>query len=210
MKHFLLTCSFIVALAACSPSDSSSESTSTVAHSTSAAASAQAASSSDESILNYKEKLDVARLAMALQKAGLQNGQAKEAEWGRRMAAAKNNADMQAVFAEQLVMYREVENALQPLSMSSAQGKQIHVQMLRGFSGMRQVLEKIQSLNLDTPEGIVQINEMDGAIKNHGQDIMQSMMAMMAMMKANGFEPDAAKEAEFEQKVQELQQKLNQ
>lgn len=217
MKRNLLTATLLLVLAACSQEKamekgSVTPGTTTANVSKTASAVPITTSSSvpetDDGILGYELKLDVARLALALSKTEMKNAQHKEAEWNQRMAQAKNNADVQSVIAEQLALYRQAEETLQPVEMSSEQGKRIHGQMLGGFKGMREVLEKMQALDFDTPEALVQMQELAPRVKQHGHDLLASMQAWMTMMKENGFEPDATKEAEFNQKVQELEKKL--
>ncbi len=204
MKKSLLLLAMLTALSACSQS----ENTTAPAQTATPVAKETSSPSGDAGILNYKEKLDIAKLGLALQQSGLQEGAKKEAEWNQRLNTAQTNADLQGVFAEQLSFYQKGEQALQPLQMESEQGKRVHEQMLRGFSGIREVLQTIQSLNFEKPEDAVKANDLMPKIKQYGMDVMQGMQGFVELMKANGMKPDGTSEAEFKQKVKEFEEKM--
>lgn len=63
--------------------------------------------------------------------------------------------------SEQLAMYRNMEQAISGLEMSSAKGKEIHAKLKSGLPGMIAVLENYQKLDLASPEGMVKANALN-------------------------------------------------
>lgn len=168
------------------------------------------AGQADEDMTGYKEKSDILRLRAALQQTELSNAPQKETEWNRRLTQARNQEDIKVIMGEQLALNREVEAALQPLKMNSEKGRQVHAQMLRGYSGVRQVLEKLINVDMDTPEGSAQVEALNQQLTQHVVDVMESMKAWMAMQEANGWEYDDQAKVQIQQKMEELERKVNQ
>lgn len=222
MKKSLLTLLLLGALSACSqssddakqstPQPSSSSSTAQVAEKSAepSAAKSDKANSDDAGILNYKEKLDIAKIGLALQEAGFHEiaKSNKEAEWNQRLANAKTNEDVQSVLREQLAIYRKGAEHLASKQMDSAQGKAAHEKILGGFQGVQAILEQVVTMDLMSPEGMTKLMEATPKINQHVQDLAQGMQIWMEMMKNNGFNPSQEDEANFKQKLKELEEKV--
>ena len=211
MKHLLISLLCAVALTACSDSENIDQKATKLAEKV---ANKQAHSSSSraelrsENIANYDEKVDVNKIGLALKKAGVDKGQQKEAEWNQRLAAAKTDADVKSVLREQLDMYRQGQQVLSGLEMSSEKGRTIHTHLLNGFTGTVATLEPLQNLDLSSAEGIVVMNETMPKIRQYGMEIVQGMKLWMDLMKANNQPMDAAAEARFQEKMKEVEAKL--
>lgn len=226
MKKSLLTLLLLGVLSACSQSDDTQKPTSPSSSATKVAApsvnssteksaeqpavQSDKANSDDAGILNYKEKLDIAKIGLALQEAGFaeaaNNG--KEAEWNQRLASAKSNEDVQSVLREQLAIYRKGAEYLASKQMDSTQGKAVHEKLLGSIQGAQAVLEKMITIDLASPEGVVQANELMPKVKQHMQDLAQGMQMWVEMMKNNGFSPSEADEAKLREKLKELEEKI--
>lgn len=226
MKKSLLTLLLFGTLSACSQSDEAKKPTPPSSPSSSAAATvaepsanqvtekseekSDKANSDDAGILNYKEKLDIAKIGLALNEAGFSDAAKnnKEAEWNQRLANAKTNEDVQSVLREQLAIYRQGAENLASKQMDSEQGKAVHGKLLGSFQGAQAVLEKMATIDLTSPEGIVQANELMPKVKLHMQDLAQGMQMWVEMMKNNGFSPSEADEAKLKEKLKELEEKI--
>ncbi len=213
MKRLLISLLCTAALAACSDSSEDINQKAEKLAEKAATKQVQASSSSaaelrPENIANYDEKVDVNKIGLALKKAGVDKGQQKEAEWNQRLAAAKTDADVKSVLREQLDMYRQGQQVLSGLEMSSEKGRTIHTHLLNGFAGTVATLEPLQNLDLSSAEGIVVMNETMPKIRQYGMEIVQGMKLWMDLMKANNQPMDAAAEARFQEKMKELEPKL--
>ena len=213
MKRLLISLLCTAALAACSDSSEDINQKAEKLAEKAATKQVQASSSSaaelrPENIANYDEKVDVAKIGLALKKAGVDKGQQKEAEWNQRLAAAKTDADVKSVLKEQLDMYRQGQQVLSGLEMSSEKGRTIHTHLLNGFAGTVATLEPLQNLDLSSAEGIVVMNETMPKIRQYGMEIVQGMKLWMDLMKANNQPMDAAAEARFQEKMKEVEAKL--
>ena len=214
MKRLLISLLCTAALAACS--DSSEDINQKAEKLAEKAASKQVQTSSSpaelrpENIANYDEKVDVNKIGLALKKAGVDKGQQKEAEWNQRLAAAKTDADVKSVLREQLDMYRQGQQVLSGLEMSSEKGRTIHTHLLNGFTGTVATLEPLQNLDLSSAEGVVVMNESMPKIQQYGMEIVQGTKLWVDLMKANNQPMDAAAEARVQDKMKEVEGKLNQ
>lgn len=222
MKKSLLTLLLLGALSACSQSDDTKQATppsSSAAKVAEPSANPSAEKSSeqssksnsdDTSILNYKEKLDIAKIGLALHEAGFAEiaNSGKEAEWNQRLANAKTNEDVQSVLREQLAIYRKGVEHLANKQMDSEQGKAVHEKLLGSFQGAQAVLEQMAVLDLTSPEGMVKANELTPKVKQHMQDLAQGMQMWVEMMKNNGFSPSEADENKLKEKLKELEEKI--
>ena len=210
MKRLLISLFYTAALAACSDSEDINQKAEKLAEKATTKQ-VQASSATElrpENIANYDEKVDVNKIGLALKKAGVDKGQQKEAEWNQRLAAAKTDADVKSVLREQLDMYRQGQQVLSGLEMSSEKGRTIHTHLLNGFAGTVATLEPLQNLDLSSAEGIVVMNESMPKIRQYGMEIVQGMKLWMDLMKANNQPMDAAAEARFQEKMKEVEAKL--
>ncbi|XXQ68685.1 hypothetical protein ACKLNO_02135 [Neisseriaceae bacterium B1] len=203
MKKILLLVGMALALTACQPESqpqtkqpNSSEKDSTLA------------SLLPENIANYAEKYDIAQFVLVAQKTGLAQGEQKASEWNTRLIGAKNNADAQAVFREQLAFYQDIETQLGALEMKSEQGKAMKAKILHGVAGIRGLLEQLQQVDLSKPEGLVIANETVAKFKPFAHDVAQGMQLFMDMMKNNGLNFDATNEAQIQEKLQQMKDLL--
>ena len=105
-------------------------------------------------------------------------------------------------------MYRQGQQVLSGLEMSSEKGRTIHTHLLNGFAGTVATLEPLQNLDLSSAEGIVVMNETMPKIRQYGMEIVQGMKLWMDLMKANNQPMDAAAEARFQEKMKEVEAKL--
>ena len=212
MKHLLISLLCAVALTACSDSENINQKAEKLAEkaATKQVQASAAAEIRPENIANYDEKVDVAKIGLALKKAGVDKGQQKEAEWNQRLAAAKTDADVKSVLKEQLDMYRQGQQVLSGLEMSSEKGRTIHTHLLNGFTGTVATLEPLQNLDLSSAEGVVIMNESMPKIQQYGMEIVQGTKLWVDLMKANNQPMDAAAEARFQEKMKEVEGKLNQ
>ena len=212
MKHLLISLLCAVALTACSDSENINQKAEKLAEkaATKQVQASAAAEIRPENIANYDEKVDVAKIGLALKKAGVDKGQQKEAEWNQRLAAAKTDADVKSVLKEQLDMYRQGQQVLSGLEMSSEKGRTIHTHLLNGFTGTVATLESLQNLDLSSAEGVVVMNESMPKIQQYGMEIVQGTKLWVDLMKANNQPMDAAAEARFQDKMKEVEGKLNQ
>lgn len=160
------------------------------------------------SIANYKEKVDIATLTIALKKSGIAQMQGKEAEWNTRLAQAKSDAEIKMVLQEQLNAYRRANEALAGLKMQSEQGKATYAQLKSGLQGTQDILERLQKVDLTQPQGTVLANELLPQIKQHGRDIVSGTIQLMEMMKTNGFDFNEQYEKAFQEEIKEAQEKL--
>ena len=161
-----------------------------------------------ENIAGYDEKVDIHTIGMALEKAGVAQGQQKESEWNRRLAAAKNDADFKAVLNEQLHFYRQATDALSGLKMNSEKGRRIHEHLSGGFGGVTGMLETLQTIDLTSPEGMVTANAAKSQMQQYALDIAQGMQMWIDMMKENNYDIDKAAEAEFREKMQAVEKNV--
>lgn len=157
-----------------------------------------------ENVANYKEKYDIAQFMLVAAKSGMSEGEEKEREWNARLTSAKSSADVKAIFRDQLAFYQGAETALTGMEMKSEQGKAMKAQLLRGVTGIRQILEQMLAVDFDTPEGVAKVNKLVAALIPHTEDVAQGMQVFMDMRKQNGFS-DAKLEAQFQEKVQQLE-----
>ena len=211
MKRLLISLLCTAALAACSDSSEDINQKAEKLAEKATTKQVQASSATElrpENIANYDEKVDVNKIGLALKKAGVDKGQQKEAEWNQRLAAAKTDADVKSVLREQLDMYRQGQQVLSGLEMSSEKGRTIHTHLLNGFAGTVATLEPLQNLDLSSAEGIVVMNETMPKIRQYGMEIVQGMKLWMDLMKANNQPMDAAAEARFQEKMKEVEAKL--
>ncbi|MCP1659294.1 hypothetical protein [Neisseria perflava] len=161
-----------------------------------------------KNIAHYEEKLDVAKISQALKNAGFEKGEQKEAEWNRRLAAVTTNEEVQAVVRDQLMYYRQAEQELSAINTVSQQGTQVRQKMLNGFSGMCRILEIMQKLDMTSPEGAVQLNELNPKIKEYGTEIMQGLQLFVQLVKESGQSYNKKAEAKMQGKLKELEGKL--
>ena len=212
MKRLLISLLCTAALAACSDSsediNQKAEKLAEKVASKQAQASSSAAELRPENIANYDEKVDIYKIRLALEKAGVDKGLQKEAEWNQRLAVAKTDADVKSVLKEQLYAYRKGEQALSGLEMNSEKGRVIHRHLLNGFAGNATILESLQNLDLNSAEGIVVMNESIPKIQQYGMEIVQGMKLWVELMKANDQPMNAAAEKEIQEKMKEVEAKL--
>lgn len=212
MKRLLISLLCTAALAACS--DSSEDINQKAEKLAEKAASKQVQTSSSpaelrpENIANYDEKVDVNKIGLALKKAGVDKGQQKEAEWNQRLAAAKTDADVKSVLREQLDMYRQGQQVLSGLEMSSEKGRVIHRHLLNGLTGATGLLENALNLDFNSAESGAVMDESALKMRQYGLEIVQGINLWMDLVKANNQPMDAATEAQFQEKMKEIEGKL--
>ncbi len=196
MKKFTwLILSLSITLAACSPSDKQANTQQ----------SPVAASSID---MNQKAKSDVAKIYAAWEQADLQNLENRKTQWHKQLDNAKTNADIKAVFTEQVNFYRNAERILQSLKMESEQGKKVHQQILHGFSGVRGVLEEVEKVNFEQSAGVNKMKALTPKLEQSSLEVMQGMLALIEMMKANGIKPNRDDEALFRQQLNDFKKDM--
>lgn len=211
MKYLYLLLLSVV-LSACSDSQSQREQKvleQTVEKEFAAAAPAQAEAVREdlrpENIPYFNEKVDVRLIGKALEKAGARDWEEKEVVWNSRLAAAKNNAEIQSVVAEQISMYRNAEQALSGLSMRTEKGKEVHDKLYRGFKGGALALAQVHKLDLTTVEGQVQMEQLNPEIQQAVVGVVGGMQLWVELMKESGHKLNAEQEAKFEREVKRLE-----
>lgn len=220
MKKSLFTLAIIAALAACSqekPAETSATTATTTAATTNTAASTATAAPATSSAPVFKEgvgkateKADIVKLGEALKTSGMAGAATKEAEWNQRLANAKSAADVKAVLNEQLAMYQSAENALKPLQLETEKGKAVHTQLVSGLTGMREILQEMTAMDLESPAAQTKMQEITPKMQKQATDIMHAMQNFVGLMKANGLQEGSAAEAQFNQKMGELKEKIDQ
>ena len=210
MKHLLISLLCAVALTACSDSENINQKAEKLAEkaATKQVQASAAAEIRPENIANYDEKVDVAKIGLALKKAGVDKGQQKEAEWNQRLAAAKTDADVKSVLKEQLDMYRQGQQVLSGLEMSSEKGRVIHRHLLNGLTGATGLLENALNLDFNSAESGAVMDESALKMRQYGLEIVQGINLWMDLVKANNQPMDAATEAQFQEKMKEIEGKL--
>ena len=212
MKRLLISLLCSTALAACS--DSSEDINQKAEKLAEKAASKQVQTSSSpaelrpENIANYDEKVDIYKISMALKKAEFDKGQQKEAEWNQRLAAAQTGEDVKSVFKEQLYYYRKGQQVLSGLEMSSEKGRVIHRHLLNGLTGATGLLENALNLDFNSAESGAVMDESALKMRQYGLEIVQGINLWMDLVKANNQPMDAATEAQFQEKMKEIEGKL--
>ena len=210
MKRLLISLLCTAALAACSSSGNINQKSVKLADQE-MAKQGQLSSSVElypENVANYDEKVDAHKIDLALNKTVVGKGQQKRAEWDQRFAAAKTDADFKSILKDQLYHYRQVQQALSSLEMSSEKGRVIHSHLTKGFSGAIRILESLHNVDLTSSEGITVENEVMPQLQQYMQEIMQGMKLWMDLQKANNQPMDAAAEARFQEKMKEMEAKL--
>ena len=211
MKYLLISLLCAVALTACSDSENIDQKAAKLAEKV---ANKQAHSSSSraelrsENIANYDEKVDIYKISLALKKAEFDKGQQKEAEWNQRLAAAQTGEDVKSVFKEQLYYYRKGQQVLSGLEMSSEKGRAIHRHLLNGLTGATGLLENALNLDFNSAESGAVMDESALKMRQYGLEIVQGINLWMDLVKANNQPMDAATEAQFQEKMKEIEGKL--
>ena len=123
----------------------------------------------------------------------------------RLKTASQPRADIRAVVADQLRHYRSGAEALAGLEMRSEQGREVHRNIKAGFDGMAGILQSLQTLDLDSAEGLVRMDEMSPQIIGYANQMMQGMQGWMDMMKKY-HHVDKAAEEKFKRKMREIQE----
>lgn len=209
MKKTLFTLAMMGALAACSQEKSTTEPVASAASSAPAASVAGGQPVIVAGMGTEQEKNDIEAVAKALKNGGMSDAGPKEAEWNQRLAAAKNNADVQAVLAEQLAVYEKTEAELKAMQPQSEAGKQMHAQLLSGMGGVRAILAEMKTLDFDKAEAQAKTQQLKPKMQQHAQEVMVGMQGFVDLMKANGLQAGSAQEAHFNQKMDELKEKIN-
>ena len=210
MKRLLISLLCTAALAACSSSGNINQKAVKLADQE-MAKQGQLSSSVElypENVANYDEKVDAHKIDLALNKTVVGKGQQKRAEWDQRFAAAKTDADFKSILKDQLYHYRQVQQALSSLEMSSEKGRAIHRHLLNGLTGATGLLENALNLDFNSAESGAVMDESTLKMRQYGLEIVQGINLWMDLVKANNQPMDAATEAQFQEKMKEIEGKL--